>query len=452
MKFPTFWGGIHPCSHKELTNKNKIIYYVPQGELVFPVSQHIGAPNKAVVKKGDAVFVGTTLAMTDVQMSAPVLSSVSGVVKDVALRQSVTGNFEECIIVDNDGQYTLDSGWGSPTTDKTEYISTIRRAGIVGYGGATFPTAIKLTPPPSTKITHIILNGAECEPYLNCDNRLMIEASEEVLKGLLIVLELFPEAQGIVAIENNKQEALKTMKQSLLSLIQQNKDVAKVNILPLEVKYPQGAEKMLIEAVTGKEYPLSCLPANVGCIILNVRTAQQIYRAIKLGEPSTERVVTVTGDAIKEPRNVRTKLGTNIKELIDFCGGFIAEPIKVISGGPMMGITMRNLDAPVTKATSGILALTKQSAMIHKATPCLRCGKCVAACPMGLEPVVLDPLVIARKYDEFEAAGGMNCIECGSCTYVCPACRPLTQTCRDGKASVIAKRKKIQQLEQNGQK
>ncbi len=445
MKFPTFWGGIHPKAHKELTNKNKIVDYAPQGEMVFPLSQHIGAPNKAVVKKGDTVFVGTVLAENNAPMSAPVISSVSGVVKDIALRQIIGGNFEECVVVENDELYTLDPSWGKPTTKKEEYISTIRRAGIVGFGGATFPTSIKLTPPPTAKITHVILNGAECEPYLNCDNRLMIEAGDEVLQGLLLVLELFSAANGVVGIENNKPEAIKTMKQNLLRLQQENDKAKKIAVQPLKVKYPQGAEKMLIEAVTGKEYPLSALPANVGCIILNVRTAQQIYRAITLGEPSTERIVTVTGDAIKEPKNVRTKLGTNIRELIDFCGGFREEPIKIICGGPMMGQTMRHLDAPVTKGTSGILALTKKSAMIRKASPCLRCGKCVAACPMGLAPVTLDPLVIARKYDDFEAAGGMNCIECGSCTYVCPACRPLTQTCRDGKASVIAKRKKLQQ-------
>lgn len=445
MKIPTFWGGIHPKAHKELTNNNKIIDYTPQGELVFPLSQHIGAPNKAIVKKGDAVFVGTILAQTDAPMSAPVLSSVSGVVKDVTLRQTVAGNFEECVVVENDGLYTLDSSWGTPTTNKNDYISTIRRAGIVGFGGATFPTALKLTPPPSTHISHVILNGAECEPYLNCDNRLMIEAGDEVLRGLLLVLELFPDAQGVVAIEANKPKAIKSMKQNLLHLQQENDKAVKINVQPLKVKYPQGSEKMLIEAVTGKEYPLTALPANVGCIILNVRTVQQIYRAIKFGEPSTERIITLSGDAIKEPKNVRAKLGTNILELIDFCGGFVATPIKVIAGGSMMGITMRHLDAPVTKGTSGILALTKKSAMIRKASPCLRCGKCVTACPMGLAPVILDPLVIARKYDEFEAAGGMNCIECGSCSYVCPACRPLTQSCRDGKASVMASRKKLQQ-------
>ena len=441
MKSSTFWGGIHPKAHKELTNKMAISDYTPKGELVFPLTQHLGAPNKATVKKGDLVYVGTTLAESDAPMSAPVLSSVSGVVKEVALRQTSGGNFEECVVVENDGNYTLDKSWGKPTTDKSEYVSVIRRAGIVGFGGATFPTAFKLTPPPTATITHIILNGAECEPYLNCDNRLMIEAGDEVLKGLTLMLELFPSAKGVVGIEANKPEAIKSMAENLSSLQNENALAKQICVMPLKVKYPQGAEKMLIEAVTGKEYPIRTLPAGVGCIIINVRTAQQIYRAIAFGEPSTERIVTVSGDAIKEPQNIRTKLGTNIQELIDFCGGFSEEPIKIINGGPMMGQTMRSLDSPVTKGTSGILALTKKSAPIKSASPCIRCGKCIEACPMGLAPLTLDSLVLARKYDEFEANGGMNCIECGSCAYVCPAFRRLTQSFREGKASVNANRK-----------
>ena len=441
MKNLTFWGGIHPKAHKELTNKIAISDYTPKGELVFPLTQHLGAPNKATVKKGDLVYVGTTLAECDAPMSAPVLSSVSGVVKEVALRQTSGGNFEECVVVENDGNYTLDQSWGKPTTDKGEYVSVIRKAGIVGFGGATFPTAFKLTPPPTATITHIILNGAECEPYLNCDNRLMIEAGDEVLKGLTLVLELFPSAKGVVGIEANKPEAIKSMAENLSALQKENGLSKQISVMPLKVKYPQGAEKMLIEAVTGKEYPITTLPAGVGCIILNVRTAQQIYRAIAFGEPSTERIVTVSGDAIKEPKNIRTKLGTNIQELIDFCGGFSEEPIKIINGGPMMGQTMRSLDIPVTKGTSGILALTKKSAFVKTSSACIRCGKCIEACPMGLAPLTLDSLVLARKYDEFEANGGMNCIECGSCAYVCPAFRRLTQSFREGKASVNTKRK-----------
>ena len=441
MKSSTFWGGIHPKAHKELTNKFAISDYTPKGELVFPLTQHLGAPNKATVKKGDLVYIGTTLAESDAPMSAPVLSSVSGVVKEVALRQTSGGNFEECVVVENDGNYTLDQSWGKPTTDKSEYVSVIRRAGIVGFGGATFPTAFKLTPPPTATITHIILNGTECEPYLNCDNRLMIEAGDEVLKGLALVLELFPSAKGVVGIEANKPEAIKSLSENLSSLQKENGLSKQISVMPLKVKYPQGAEKMLIEAVTGKEYPITTLPAGVGCIIINVRTAQQIYRAIAFGEPSTERIVTVSGDAIKEPKNIRTKLGTNIQELIDFCGGFSDEPIKIINGGPMMGQTMRSLDSPVTKGTSGILALTKKSAPVKTSSACIRCGKCIEACPMGLAPLTLDSLVLARKYDEFEANGGMNCIECGSCAYVCPAFRRLTQSFREGKASVNAKRK-----------
>ena len=280
MKLPTFWGGIHPPQNKDLTADEKIEHYLPTGELVFPMPQNIGAPNAPVVAKGDRVLVGTRLGNNDAFVSAPVLSSVSGTVKDVTLRMTTPGTFENCVVVENDGLYEKAPEWQPlpdyENIDPKEYLKRIREAGIVGFGGATFPTAVKLSPPPDKKIKWLIVNGVECEPYLNCDNRIMLESPDEVVHGLRLMLRLFPEAQGIIAIENNKPAAIKTMEEAVARL-----GAKGITVQPLAVKYPQGAEKMLIEALTGQEYVMTALPADVGCIILNVRTTQQIYRAIR---------------------------------------------------------------------------------------------------------------------------------------------------------------------------
>lgn len=441
MRLPTFWGGIHPPQNKDLTVNEEIESYLPKGELVFPMAQNLGAPCSPVVAKGERVLVGTRLGNNDAFVSAPILSSVSGTVKDVTMRMTTPGMLENCVVVENDGLYETAPEWkpleNYESADPKEYIKRIREAGIVGFGGATFPTAVKLSPPPDKKINWLIVNGVECEPYLNCDNRLMLEGAEKVIKGLQLVMRIFPEAKGVIAIENNKPQAISVMNDLVAKLGAEN-----IIVQPLAVKYPQGAEKMLIEAITGQEYIMTALPADVGCIILNVRTVFQIYRAIAEGNPATTRIVTVTGDAVAHPKNIKVPLGTSVRELIDLCGGFKEQPVKILSGGPMMGISMRSIDVPVVKGTSGILALTAKSAMLKPITPCLRCGRCVTACPMGLVPNVLEPLVLERLYTRFEEEGGMNCIECGSCTYMCPANRPLTQGCRDGKASVTAMRRK----------
>ena len=441
MRLPTFWGGIHPTQNKDLTVNEEIESYLPKGELVFPMAQNLGAPCSPVVAKGERVLVGTRLGNNDAFVSAPILSSVSGTVKDVTMRMTTPGMLENCVVVENDSLYETAPEWkpleNYESAEPKEYIKRIREAGIVGFGGATFPTAVKLSPPPDKKINWLIVNGVECEPYLNCDNRLMLEGAEKVIKGLQLVMRIFPEAKGVIAIENNKPQAISVMNDLVAKLGAEN-----IIVQPLAVKYPQGAEKMLIEAITGQEYIMTALPADVGCIILNVRTVFQIYRAIAEGNPATTRIVTVTGDAVAHPKNIKVPLGTSVRELVDLCGGFKEQPVKILSGGPMMGISMRSIDVPVVKGTSGILALTAKSAMLKPITPCLRCGRCVTACPMGLVPNVLEPLVLERLYTRFEEEGGMNCIECGSCTYMCPANRPLTQGCRDGKASVMAMRRK----------
>lgn len=466
----SFIGGVHPPEGKSLTENKAIERFIPNdgGEFIFPLSQHIGAPCSPVVNKGDRVLAGQKIADSEAFVSAPIFSSVSGMVKEIAPRMTIAGSVEPCIVIINDGKYEQAAPIydlsHKPTQD--EYVNLIRSAGIVGMGGACFPTHVKLSPPKDKVIKWLILNGAECEPFLSCDNRLMIEEPDAILEGFELCLKIFPKAEGVIAIENNKPEAIEIINKKLLDRDREknrekNKDKSKdknknklqqkISVMPHKVKYPQGAEKMLIWSVTGQEIPAGmgalppALPADVGCIILNTRTVYQIWLAITKGLPVTERVISVSGDAIANPRNLQVPLGISVKELVNACGGFSEDPVKILSGGPMMGVSMRSLDVPVVKGTSGILALGKNSAHISEESNCLRCGRCVEACPMRLEPVVLDKAVRRRDYAEFEAHGGMNCIECGSCAYICPASRHLTQSYREGKAAVNAERRKKQQ-------
>ncbi|MDR3255126.1 MAG: electron transport complex subunit RsxC [Synergistaceae bacterium] len=442
MKLPTFRGGIHPPDGKALTESKEIEVYHPLGDLVYPMSQHLGVPCSPLVKKGDRVLVGMKIADSDAFLSAPILSSVSGAVKETGTRMTISGALESCVVVENDGQYehaaTLLPHKDYKSLDPKECLRIIREAGLVGMGGATFPTHVKLSPPPDKKIKWLIVNGAECEPFLNCDNRLMMEHPEPIIGGLEICMSIFPEAEGIIAIENNKPDSIKIMEGEL------SERDGNIRVVPHEVKYPQGAEKMLIYSVTGQEIPPGALPADVGCIILNVSTVSHIWLAVAEGIPVVERVLSVTGDVIANPKNISAPLGTSIRELIDAAGGFTEAPAKVLSGGPMMGISMRSIDVPTVKGTSGILALSSRATFCPPESNCIRCGRCIESCPMGLLPTTLDLLVRRREYSEFESAGGFNCIECGCCTYICPSRRHITQSCRDGKAAVTAARRKAQ--------
>lgn len=439
MRLLTFKKGVHPPHGKHFTENKAIETYVPKGNLVFPMSQHIGAPCEPTVKKGDRVLVGQKIGEAKGFVSAPIYSSVSGTVKEVAMLPHAGGTKVLSIVIENDYQNelspTITSRKDYSMLSKEELLKIIQEAGIVGMGGAGFPTHVKLSPPPDKKIDSIIVNGAECEPYLTCDHRLMLENTKEIVEGLKIVLQMFPEAKGYIAIENNKPDALLAMRNAV-------KETSRIEVVALKTKYPQGAEKQLIYAVTKREVPSGKLPADTGCIVQNVGTVYEIYNAVVNGQPLIERIVTITGEAVKEPKNLRVKLGTSFKELVEACGGFSEQAEKIISGGPLMGTTVTSLELPVMKGTSGILCLTKKQAVLPEESSCIRCAKCVDACPMNLVPSILNSYSVRREYELFEENHGMDCIECGCCSLVCPAKRHLTQSCREGKRTILARRKK----------
>ncbi|MFD3157144.1 electron transport complex subunit RsxC [Haloimpatiens sp. FM7330] len=439
MDLLTFKRGVHPPHGKHLSEHKPIEDYTPKGELVFPLSQHIGAPCESLVKKGDKVLVGQKIGEAKGFGLSTIHSSVSGTVKNILPMMTASGNKIPSIIIENDNNYETISlpkeKRDYTKLSKEELVDIIRETGIVGMGGACFPTHVKLTPPADKNIDSIIVNAAECEPYLTCDHRLMLEETKKIVIGLDIILKMFPKAKGYIGIENNKLDAIKLMNDAA-------KSFPNIEVKALKTKYPQGAEKQLIYSITKREVPSGKLPADVGCIVQNVGTMHAIYKAVSFGLPLTERIVTVTGEAIKEPKNLRVKLGTSVRELIEACGGFKEDPIKVISGGPMMGMTLSTLDIPVIKGTSGILCLTKTQAVLPNPTNCIRCGKCVDACPMNLIPGKLKSLAERHEYDEFEKLNGLDCIECGCCTFVCPAKNHLVQSIRTAKRVVIANKRK----------
>ncbi|GAA0779374.1 electron transport complex subunit RsxC [Clostridium subterminale] len=438
MGLLTFKRGIHPPHGKHFSEKKEIETYLPKGDLVFPMSQHIGAPCEPIVKKGDKVLVGQKIGASTSFVSSNIYSSVSGIVKNVTPMLTSSGSKVISVIIENDNTYeemAYTPHENYKNLSKNELLEIIQEAGIVGLGGACFPTHVKLNPPKECNIDTIIINAAECEPYLTCDHQLMLQYSKEIAEGLEIVSQMFPDVKIFLGIENNKSDAITIMKAVVES-------IKNVEIAELKTKYPQGAEKQLIYSVTKREVPTGKLPADAGCIVQNVATIFAIREAVILGKPLTERIVTVTGGAIKTPKNLRVKFGTSLKELIDHCDGFNEQPIKVLSGGPMMGTALFTLDIPAIKGTSGILCLTKVEAVPTVESNCIRCGKCVNACPMFLLPNKLNAQVVRGDYENFEKFGGLNCIECGACSYSCPAKRNLTQTCKEGKKRVIANRKK----------
>lgn len=439
MKLATFKGGVHPDDGKRFTKDKPVQTYLPKGELVFPLSQHIGAPAKAIVQKKDHVLMGQTIAQAGGFVSADIVSSVSGTVKAIEPRLTLSGAKIDSIVIENDGNYTPVEGLGRyrdyTKMSKQEILDAVKAAGIVGLGGAGFPTHVKLMPKDPDKIDYIIVNGAECEPYLTSDYRMMIECPQNIVSGLKVMLRLFDHAQGVIAVEANKPQGIKNLEELV-----KNED--RIKVVPLKTKYPQGAERNLIYAVTGRKINSTKLPADAGCIVDNVDTVIAIHMAVCECTPLMRRIFTVTGDGINNPSNFQVKIGTSYAELAEAAGGLKEGVKKVISGGPMMGMSIPTLDVPIVKTSSALTCFMKDDVERYEETACIRCGKCVSVCPSNIVPQML--MDAASKYDtqKFAALNGMECCECGSCTFVCPARRPLTQAFRQMRQAVIAERRK----------
>ena len=434
----TFVGGIHPYDGKDLSKDKPIGDVLPGKELVYPLSQHIGAPAKAVVAKGDRVLAGQKIAESGGFVSAPVYASVSGTVKAIEPRRVVTGDMVMSVVVENDGLY--EEAEFTPCRDlaklgRQEIIDAIREAGIVGMGGAGFPTHVKLSPKEPEKIQYVIANCAECEPYLTSDYRRMLEEPEKLVGGLRIILKLFPNAHGFLAVEDNKPDCISLLK----SIV---KDDPLLSVKSLKTKYPQGGERQLIFATTGRRINSTMLPADVGCVVNNVDTVVAVYRAVMEGRPLMERIVTVTGDAVANPQNFRVRTGTSYSEVLEAAGGFREKPEKIICGGPMMGFGMFDLNVPTTKTSTALLALSKDDVAAMEPGPCINCGRCVEVCPGRVIPSRLADY--AEHFDEeaFLKNNGMECCECGCCSFICPAKRPLTQEIKSMRKIQLAKRKK----------
>jgi len=433
-----FKGGVHPAYNKD-TGALAVEVLPLSTRFVVPVSQHLGAPGKPLVEKGQAVAKGQPLSEPAGFVSVPVHAPTSGVVKSVKDFPHPMGTAQTAIEIEADGEDRLWEGvapvgeWRNMGAD--DLRAAIRAAGVCGMGGATFPTHVKLSPPAEKPIDVFILNGAECEPYLTSDHRVMVERPADVMEGVGLMMSVLGVVKAAVGVESNKPEALRKACPPDLD----------VDFALLETKYPQGSEKHLIYALTGREVPAGGLPMDVGVVVQNVGTAVACLEAVRDGLPMIERVVTVTGPAVKQPRNLLVRVGAPLQDVLDFCGGLTDDVGKVIYGGPMMGVGQHSLDVPVIKGTSGVLCLRERDVALFEGGPCIRCGSCVDVCPMGLVPSALG---LHAERERFADLGGLHvadCIECGSCAYVCPAHRPLVQHIRRGKAEWRAVQKKLQE-------
>ncbi|PKL51527.1 MAG: electron transport complex subunit RsxC [Nitrospira bacterium HGW-Nitrospira-1] len=433
MALATFKGGIHPPGKKTLAASNPIVESKPPKIIVIPLSQHIGAPCNPIVSIGQEVKKGEVVGEPAGFVSSPVHASVSGKVVAIAEFPNAMGRMVNSVVIENN----FKEEWAA-LKDNPDYLrlppdalkEKVKAAGIVGMGGAAFPTVVKLSPPKEKSIDAVLINGAECEPYLTADYRLMIERPKEIIEGLKILMKILGVQKGYIGIENNKPDAVAKMKEAASG-------EAGIEAPALEVKYPQGAEKMLIKAILGREVPPRALPMDVGVVVQNVGTALATYEAARFGKPLIERVVTVTGEGIAEPKNLMVRIGTKISDLIEECGGFKDGVGKVISGGPMMGFALSSLDVVVTKGTSGILVMPEAD-VVHadEFGPCVRCGRCIDACPMGLMPSMLSVLSEKGFYEDAKEYNLFDCFECGSCAYVCPSKRPIVQLIRLAKSMV----------------
>lgn len=438
MAFLTFRGGVHPYDGKDLSKEKPVRELLPGKELVYPLSQHIGAPAKPIVTKGDHVQAGQKIAEMGGFVSANIHASVSGTVKEIKKVRNNVGSMVDAIVVENDEKYEtveFQSVQSLDTLSKEEILERIKEGGVVGMGGAGFPTHVKLAPKEPDKIEYVLVNGAECEPYLTSDYRRMLEQPEWIIGGLKCILKLFDNAKGYICIEDNKPDCIAKMTEMV-------KDEPKIEVRTLKTKYPQGAERCLIYAVSGREINSSMLPADAGCVVDNIDTVCAVYRAVMAGEPVMDRIVTVTGEAVADPCNFKAKMGTSFADLLEAAGGLKQPAKKIISGGPMMGFAMFDYHVPVVKTSSAMLCMTEDDISEIESTACINCGRCVNACPARLVPSRLATYSEHGQAELFEKHHGMECVECGCCSFVCPAKRPLTQSMRSMRKMVMANRRK----------
>ena len=438
MAFLTFRGGVHPYDGKELSKEKPVRELLPGKELVYPLSQHIGAPAKPIVAKGDHVLAGQKIAEMGGFVSANIHASVSGTVKEIKKVRNNVGAMVDAIVVENDEKYEtveFQSTASLEALSKEEVLERIKEGGVVGMGGAGFPTHVKLAPKEPEKIEYVLVNGAECEPYLTSDYRRMLEQPEWIIGGLKCILKLFDNAKGYICIEDNKPDCISKLTEMV-------KDEPKIEVKTLKTKYPQGAERCLIYAVSGREINSSMLPADAGCVVDNIDTVCAVYRAVMAGEPVMDRIVTVTGEAVADPCNFKAKMGMSFAELLEAAGGLKQPAKKIVSGGPMMGFAMFDYHVPVVKTSSAMLCMTEDDISEKEPTACINCGRCVNACPARLVPSRLATYSEHGQAELFEKHHGMECVECGCCSFVCPAKRPLTQSMRSMRKMVMANRRK----------
>lgn len=437
----TFKGGIHPNEQKHLTENLPFESIPIPKQVIIPLEQHLGKPARPIVKKGTEVKSGEIIAEQNGFISSPIHSPVSGKVSRITIGATVSGFPKEAIVIESaeKNETVLMPRLNPDTVTQEEIRERVKLAGIVGQGGAAFPTYVKLSPPPDKKIDIVIINGCECEPYLTRDYRYMIERTDDLISGLKLIMKSVAAEKGVIGIEDNKLEAIKKLKEAV-------KNIPNISIEVFKTKYPQGAEKMLIKAVTGKEVPPGKLPFDVGVVIQNIGTSIAVNDAIVKGEPQLIAALTVSGLGINQPKNLIVPIGTPLADVFEYCGGIKENAVKVVVGGPMMGVAQYDFSAPVMKATSGILVLTDKEVNDFEETPCLRCGKCVDVCPLNLIPTKLARLSSLDRFDDAEKLGITVCMECGTCTYTCPANLPLVQWIRFGKQRVQALQKERQKV------
>jgi len=424
-----FRGGVSAPHRKNTAESETSVIDIPE-KVIIPMVQHIGAPCKPVVKQGDTVKVGQKIGDSEAYVSAPVHSSVSGTVTKVEPMLFAGGNKVMSVEIKTDGNQEIYEGISPPEIrNREDFLKAVRESGLVGLGGAGFPTHVKLNPPKDKVIDCLIINGAECEPYITSDYREMIENPSGIIEGIRLVLDYLNIPKAIMGIEDNKMKAINLLRELA-------KNDKRISVQSVRSRYPQGAEKTLIYSLTGRKVPSGKLPADVGCIVLNVNTVSFIASYVKTGMPLVKKRVTVDGPVVNQPKNVMVPIGTSLQALFDYCGGFKSTPHKVLMGGPMMGIAQYSLETSVIKNTNAILAFDKAEGDLPSESACIRCGRCVEACPMNLLPLEINRLVLANKIDELERYHILDCIECGSCSYTCPSKRHLVQSIRIGKDAV----------------